>query len=59
MYKLSIIEKHDINVEYMYAFIGNVKGKAILVFRFEDTDKAISALCDDGVNVVKAVELYN
>ncbi|MBI9016842.1 MAG: ACT domain-containing protein [Phycisphaerae bacterium] len=56
---LAIIEKHNFNVEYMYAFSGDLKEKAILVFRFEDTDKAIKVLCDDGVNVIKAVELYN
>ena len=34
----------NINVIYMYAFIGSTTGKAIMIFRFSDNDLAIDVL---------------
>lgn len=56
---LTILEKAEINVEYMYAFAYREKDRAILVFRFDDPDVAIKTLLDSGVNVLGSVELYN
>ncbi len=42
------IEKADVNVEYMYAFADAMGEKAVLVFRFDDPDAAISTLCRGG-----------
>jgi len=41
---LSIFEQAGINVEYMYAFTARLGNRAVLVFRFDDLDAAISAL---------------
>ena len=41
---LKTIEKAGINVEYMYAFVNKSGENAVLIFRFEDMDKAIAAL---------------
>ena len=47
----------DCQVEYMYAFTFGHGGKAIMVFRFEDLDKALETLRQAHVNVIEAVEL--
>jgi hypothetical protein len=54
---LAPIEKSGQNIEYMYAFGTGSKSKAVMVFRFRDTDQAIAALQAAGVNVVSSVEL--
>jgi len=54
---LAPIEKSGQNIEYMYAFGTGSKSKAVMIFRFHDTDKAIAALQAAGVNVVSSVEL--
>ena len=56
---LSAIEQGGINVEYIYAFTYRNKAKAIIIFRFEDPDKAIEFLQSKGFNVVDEVELYS
>ncbi|HOD13034.1 MAG TPA: ACT domain-containing protein [Candidatus Omnitrophota bacterium] len=49
---LSVLNDHDLNVEYMYAFVEKTENKAILVFRFDDIDKAITALTNANIRVV-------
>lgn len=41
---LQVLDKHNINVEYMYAFLERESNKALLVFRFDNIDKAIDVL---------------
>ena len=41
---LEVLNKHNINVEYMYAFLEKESSKALLVFRFDNIDKAIEVL---------------
>ena len=41
---LKTVEAAALNVEYMYAFVNKSGENAILIFRFDDMDKAISAL---------------
>jgi hypothetical protein len=55
---LAIIEKAEINIEYIYAFTFRREDKAVIIFRFEDPDAAIRVLTDNGINVVGSVELY-
>ena len=55
---LSIVQDAGINVEYMYAFTSRVGDRAVLVFRFEDPDRAIEVLENAGMDVVDKVELY-
>jgi len=43
-----------VNVDYMYAFSGTTSGKAVMVFRFSDNDKAIEILKQNGVNLLDA-----
>lgn len=56
---LDVIEKLSINVEYMYAFTFRRDDKAVLVFRFEEPDKAAQALQANGLNLIGSVELYD
>jgi hypothetical protein len=56
---LEIIEQAHINIEYMYAFTFRHEDKAILVFRFDNPDEAVSVLQSKKVNVVGSVELYD
>ena len=56
---LEVMEQRQINVEYMYAFtFRGQQDKAVLVFRFENPDHAITQLQAAGVNVIEPVELY-
>lgn len=47
------------NVEYMYAFVGNLgQGSAVVVFRIDELDKALSAITPDVGRVIPRAELY-
>ncbi len=54
---LRVLEGADLNIEYMYAFSLRRGDKAILIFRFEDPDRAIEVLRDAGLHVVGPEEL--
>jgi len=55
---LAVIERHEINIEYMYAFTFGLERKAALIFRFDNVDEVISKLQSSGINVVGRVELF-
>ncbi len=54
---LKVIKDAGISVAYMYAVIGSVSGKAIMIFRFQDNDKAIELLQERGVNMLTSNDL--
>ena len=56
---LEVIEKAQINLEYMYAFTFRSQETAILIFRFEQPDEAIKSLQKAGVNVIAEVDLFD
>lgn len=41
---LDVLEKEDVCIEYMYAFLGKNKGEAFSVFRIEDSENALKVL---------------
>jgi hypothetical protein len=49
---LKTLTDHDLNVEYMYGFVEKATERAMLVFRFEDTDRATQVLANSGIRVV-------
>ena len=55
---LSVLDGARINVEYMYAFARQSADKAIVIFRFDELDRAIQVLLDAGVRVLKGEEVY-
>ncbi|MBT7260298.1 MAG: ACT domain-containing protein [Desulfobacula sp.] len=51
--------ENEINLEYMYAF-ANPKGKnAIMIFRFDDLDRALKILSEKNIKVFTRQELSN
>jgi hypothetical protein len=58
-YILQVLSEQGINVEYMYGFLEKASDKALLVFRFDDPDKAISVLVKHNIRVIKKEEIIN
>jgi hypothetical protein len=54
---LSLLQGSGINVEYMYAFLERRKAGAILVFRFEEPERAAQVLGDANIHVFTAEEI--
>jgi hypothetical protein len=54
---LEVLEQAGINLEYMYAFTLKRESKGLLLFGFDDTDKAVRVLRKNKINVVGDVEL--
>ena len=55
---LRTLAEADVNVEYMYAFLGGKKGKeAYMIFRVADNAKASAALAAKGVKQVEQEEM--
>ncbi|HKL20461.1 MAG TPA: ACT domain-containing protein [Tichowtungia sp.] len=48
-----------ISVEYMYAFTIKSGENAVMIFRFDDMDKAIDALQAAGFNVLASAEVHH
>jgi len=55
---LAALEKTHVNLEYMYGFTLRKERKGMLVFRFDDPDRAIEALQKRKINPVRSVELF-
>jgi hypothetical protein len=55
---LEILNKDDINVEYIYAFVEKKGKKAIVVIRTEDIDAGIKALENREINVLSKKDVY-
>ena len=53
---LQILEKHSINVEYMYGFPYQ-SAEAIIIFRFDRTELAVEALQHNGVRIFTSDEI--
>jgi len=56
---LQALDRDAINVEYMYAFVERCGGNAVIIFRFDETDKAIDALKAQNFNMLEGSRLYN
>ena len=55
---LQTLDDNQINVEYMYAFVERCGGNAVIIFRFDETDKAIGTLKDSGFTILEGERLY-
>ena len=49
---LKTIDASAINVEYMYAFVNKSGDNAVLIFRFDEMDKAIKDLQNEGFTIL-------
>ena len=56
---LDVIGNCGVNIEYMYAFTSHHGQEAVLVFRFDDPDKAFAALTAAGRSPIDVVTLFS
>ena len=56
---LKSIEVAGLNVEYMYAFVNKSSENAVLIFRFEEMDRAIETLQNAGYHLLNGPEICN
>jgi len=54
---LKEIDKAAINVEYMYAFVQKCGEHAVIIFRFDDVDKALAALQQTRFRILSSSEV--
>ena len=56
---LQCLHGEPVNLEYMYAFSCGTQGTALIVFRFDDPDKAVEVLTRNGVNVRERSSIFS
>jgi len=54
---LDALQGQGINVEYMYAFVRKCEDSAVVIFRFDEIEKAIDTLRRAGVRVLSSEEV--
>ena len=54
---LKTVEADGLNVEYMYAFVNKSGEKAVLIFRFDEMDKAIQSLQKAGLTLLSGEQV--
>ena len=55
---LAVLAQAGINVEYMYAFVQHSGKNAVIIFRFDNLEKAIDLLQKQGVRIYTGEEVY-
>jgi len=55
---LGVLEQAGINLEYMYAFTLKRESKGMLLFGFDDPDKAMRVLRKNKISIVGDAELF-
>jgi len=55
---LEVIAKENINIAYMYAFVEKSGENAVMLFRFDQQDRAIEVLTKSGIDVLSGEKLY-
>ncbi len=55
---MEILGDEDINVEYLYAFVQQSGENAIIIFRFDEIDRAIKVLSEKGVKILEGKKVY-
>ncbi len=54
---LDVLDKADINVEYLYAFMARTEKHAYVVLRVENNEAAESALCNAGFKLITEADI--
>jgi len=54
---LKLLMAAKINVDYMYALAGGGNGKAVMIFHFNDNDRALEILQHAGIRLLDAASL--
>ncbi|MBT4364748.1 MAG: ACT domain-containing protein [Desulfobacterales bacterium] len=55
---LNMLYNEGINIEYMYAFIKQSGDNALMIFRFEDPEKASKMLTEKNFTVIERNKIY-
>ena len=56
---LRVLTDAGLNIEYMYGFVEKKTDRALMVFRFDDPDRALEILRTNGINVVGQAEVQS
>lgn len=56
---LDVLFKSGINVEYMYAFVQQSGSNAVMIFRFDQTEKAMNVLAENNIKTIDGKTLYS
>lgn len=56
---LEIFKEKEIDIEYMYAFIGKESEKAIVILRIDNPKEAIKNLKDSKIQMLQAEKVYS
>lgn len=54
---LKVVHEVGLNVEYMYAFVNKSGSNAVLIFRFDEMDKAIEVLQGKGFTLLTGEQI--
>lgn len=54
---LQILDKNNVNVEYMYAFVERSGDNAVIIFRFDNVDEAITVLTNNKIKIIESKKL--
>ena len=54
---LKILNDNNVNIEYMYGFVERSTDRAVMVFRFEDPDKAIGVLTKNSIKIIGSKDM--
>jgi hypothetical protein len=55
---MEVVSKEGINVEYLYAFVEKSGQNAVIIFRFDNPEKAIEVLLKNKFTVIPGSKLY-
>ena len=50
---MKILQKNMVNIEYLYASLKEISGKAVVIFRLEDMEKGLSILEENSIKMVE------
>lgn len=56
---LEVFKRKVIDIEYMYAFLGNDPGKATVIFRINNPEETLEKLKDTNIQILDAEKVYS
>ena len=56
---MRVLADNGMDVEYMYAFITREAGRAYVILRVDDNDRAVEIFNNNGVKLVTSEDIYN
>ncbi|MDR1906128.1 MAG: amino acid-binding protein [Clostridiales bacterium] len=52
---LKVLGENDVEIEYLYSFARTHLQKAVILFKVNDTNKALIVLKENGINLISAI----